>query len=67
MSIVKLSHIKKLFGGSALTRAEQKQLAKEVMLMTLALPTHGCMRKRLSSDTCTSALANSRPRIALKP
>ena len=39
MSIVKLAHIKKLFGGSALTRAEQKQLSKEVMLMTLARAT----------------------------
>jgi hypothetical protein len=39
MSIVKLAGIKKLFGGSALTRAEQKQLAKEVLLMTLARAT----------------------------
>ena len=39
MSIVKLSGIKKLFSGSALTRAEQKQLAKEVLLMTLARAT----------------------------
>ena len=39
MSIVKLAGIKKLFSGSALTRAEQKQLAKEVLLMTLARAT----------------------------
>ena len=39
MSTVKLSGIKKLFGGSALSRAEQKLLAKEVLLMTLARAT----------------------------
>lgn len=39
MSIVKFSGVKKLFGGSALTRVEQKQLVKEVMLMTLARAT----------------------------
>ncbi len=39
MSIVKLAGVKKLFGGKALTRPEQKILAQEVMLMTLARAT----------------------------
>ena len=39
MSIVKLSGIKKLFSGSALSRTEQRQLAKEVLFMTLARAT----------------------------
>ena len=39
MSIVKLSGIKKLFSGSALSRTEQKQLTKEVLLMTLSRAT----------------------------
>jgi uncharacterized tellurite resistance protein B-like protein len=43
MSIVKLVGVKKLFGGKAITKAEQKILAQEVMLMTLARAT--------SSDT----------------
>jgi uncharacterized tellurite resistance protein B-like protein len=39
MSIVKLATVKKLFGGSTLTKTEQKALADEVMLMTLARAT----------------------------
>ncbi len=39
MSIVKLAGIKKLFGGSSLSRTEQKILAQEVLLMTLARAT----------------------------
>ena len=39
MSIVKLATVKKLFGGSTLTKTERKALADEVMLMTLARAT----------------------------
>jgi uncharacterized tellurite resistance protein B-like protein len=58
MSLVKLAQIKKLFGGSSLTRPEQKQLAKEVMLMTLARAT--------SADSNIKAVEVDKVRAVLK-